>query len=179
MCKIYIETSRLILRDWKEGDFPEFVRMNKDEKVMEFFLKKLTEEETQEFLDRILTEFKTCGYGLFAVERKDTGVFIGYVGFHHITFDVDFAPGVEIGWRLLPETWGVGFASEAATACLKYAGEVLGLKEIYSFTSELNKRSERVMQRIGMEWIKEFDHPLVEANHPLQKHVLYKYTLSN
>lgn len=176
MSKIYIETSRLILRDWKADDFPEFVRMNSNEQVMEFFLKKLTEEESQEFLDRILKEFETFGYGLYAVERKDTGAFIGYVGFHNITFDVDFAPGVEIGWRLLPEAWGMGFASEAATACLKYAGDVLGLKEIYSFTSLLNKRSERVMQRIGMEWIKEFNHPLVEEGHWLRRHVLYKYT---
>ena len=93
---------------------------------------------------------------------------------HGVTFDVDFAPAIEIGWRLIPEVWNKGYATEAALACLEYAKTVLKLKELYSFTSLPNKRSERVMQKIGMVKTKEFDHPLVESGHPLLRHVLYK-----
>lgn len=74
---------------------------------------------------------------------------MGYTGLHQITFDVDFAPGIEIGWRLAHEYWGRGYAPEAATACLEYARKSLDIKELFSFTSLPNQRSERVMQKIG------------------------------
>ena len=112
----YIETSRLILRDWKEEDIPAFARMNADPHVMEFFLHPLTPEESLAFYHRIQNEFQTCGFGLYAVERKEDHAFMGYTGLHQITFDVDFAPGIEIGWRLAHEYWGHGYAPEAATA---------------------------------------------------------------
>lgn len=170
----YFETPRLILRDWKTQDLPAFARLNDDERVMEYFLKKLSYTETVEFYNRIQDEFRTYGLGLYAVEEKMTHAFIGYVGLHHVTFDVDFTPSIEIGWRLLPEFWDKGYATEAAAACLDYAKNELKLKEIVSFTSLLNKRSERVMQKIGMARIKEFNHPLVDPNHPLYRHVLYR-----
>lgn len=172
--KQYIETSRLIMRDWTEKDIPEFARLNSDQQVMEYFLKKLSYNETIEFYHRIQSEFKTYGFGLYAVEDKESHLFMGYVGLHNITFEIDFAPAVEIGWRLLPEFWSKGYASQAAVACLEYAKKELKLQEIVSFTSLPNKRSERVMQKIGMTRVKEFNHPLVESIHPLCKHVLYK-----
>lgn len=175
--KRYIETPRLVLRDWQEGDIEPFARINSDEQVMEYFLKKLDDEETRAFYRRITEEFADYGYGLYAVEDKSNRDFIGYVGFHHIGFDVDFAPGLEIGWRLRVESWGKGLATEAAMACLEYGREVLGLEEVYSFTSLLNKRSERVMQKIGMLRIGEFGHPLVDPAHALYQHVLYRKLL--
>lgn len=174
--KQYMETSRLILRDWHEEDIPAFARLNADERVMEFFLNKLSYQETVAFYNRIRDEFDTLGFGLFAVEEKHTRTFLGYVGLHRVTFDVDFAPAIEVGWRLIPECWGKGYATEAATACLHYAKDELKLKEVVSFTSLPNKRSERVMQKIGMTRLKEFNHPLVAPEHPLYKHILYKIT---
>ena len=96
----YIETPRLILRDWREEDIPFFARMNADPNVMEFFLNSLSSEESFAFYQRIQNEFQTCGFGLYAVERKEDHTFMGYTGLHQITFDVDFAPGIEIGWRM-------------------------------------------------------------------------------
>lgn len=145
---------------------------------MEFFLNSLTREQSREFYNEIQTEFAECGFGAYAVERKAEGDFIGFVGLHRITFDVGFAPGVEIAWRLLPEVWGRGYAPEAAAACLDYAGNVLGLETVYAFTSRPNIRSQRVMQKIGMERIREFDHPLVPPQHPLLRHVLYAKRLA-
>nr|WP_302829653.1 GNAT family N-acetyltransferase [uncultured Bacteroides sp.] len=170
---IYIETPRLLLRDWEEKDLKPFSDMNKDSLVMEFFLKKLTEDESLDFYDRIRNEFLQCGYGLYAVELKEDRSFMGYTGFHNITFEVDFAPAVEIGWRLRQEYWNKGYATEAAKACLDYAEKHLPFTTVYSFTSLPNIRSERVMQKIGMKKIKEFPHPSVPDGHPLKEHVLY------
>lgn len=173
----YIETPHLILRNWEKTDIPKFARLNSDDKVMEYFLKKLSYEDTIRFYDLIQEEFAQYGFGLYATEEKETRAFIGFVGLHNITFNVDFAPAIEIGWRLLPEIWGKGYATEAASACLDYAKNKLKLSEIVSFTSLPNTRSERVMQKIGMTRIKEFDHPLVAPDHPLCRHVLYKSIL--
>lgn len=175
----YIETSRLLLRDWQEEDIRPFTNMNSDLHVMKYFLKSLTEKETLDFYDRIQNEFCQYGYGLYAVEKKEDGSFIGYTGFHKFSFDVDFAPGVEIGWRIRYEDWNKGYATEAAKACLSYAKEHLPLNTVWSFTSLSNKSSERVMQKIGMEKIKEFPHPLIPENHLLKEHILYKILLKN
>lgn len=145
---------------------------------MEFFLNPLTPEQSRELYDRIRAEFAEGGFGLYAVQRKAEGDFIGGVGLHRIEFDVDFAPGIEIAWRLAQEAWGCGYAPEAARACLEYAENVLGLETVYSFTSLPNVRSQRVMQKIGMERAGEFDHPLVPRDHPLLRHVLYKKRLA-
>lgn len=174
---IYIETPRLLLRSWKEDDLRTFVQMNQDPHVMEFFLKSLTEQESIDFYNRINQEFAQSGYGLYAIERKSDHSFIGYTGFHAITFDVDFAPGIEIGWRIKHDCWNQGYVTEAGNACLAYAKERLLLGTIWSFTSVLNKRSERVMQKIGMRKVKEFPHPLVPDGHPLKEHVLYQACL--
>ena len=171
---VYIETPHLLLRDWEEEDILPFVRMNSDKEVMEFFLTTLTEEETMAFYCRIRKEFEEYGYGLYAVECKKTRNFLGYVGFHNIAFESDFTPGVEIGWRLCRDAWGKGYATEAASACLDYASDNLPFKTVYSFTAIPNKRSARVMQKIGMHFEKEFDHPLVEQGHWLCRHILYK-----
>ena len=72
----YIETSRLILRDWKEEDIPLFALMNADPHVMEYFLQPLTPEESLNFYHRIQKEFQTCGFGLYAVERKEDHAFM-------------------------------------------------------------------------------------------------------
>ena len=171
---IYIETPRLLLRSWKEEDIEPFAEMNGDHRVMEFFLNRLTREESRSFYERINREFTEYGYGLYAVECKSDHSFIGYTGFHRIPFEVDFAPGVEIGWRLKYECWNRGYASEAAKACLEYAAAHLPFSTVWSFTSLPNRRSEKVMRKIGMEWVKEFLHPSVPDGHPLKTHLLYK-----
>lgn len=174
---IYIETPRLLLRGWKEEDILPFAGINSDPHVMRYFLKALTEEESLDFFNRIQCEFAQCGYGLYAVEKKDDGAFIGYTGFHHIPLEVDFAPGVEIGWRIRYEDWNRGYATEAAKAVLVYARERLPFDRVWSFTSLSNRGSERVMQKIGMTKEKEFSHPAVPDGHSLKEHVLYKKLL--
>ncbi len=172
-----IDTDRLILRKWNEDDIPHFAEINSDLKVMEYFPKTLSFEETVSFYNRIADEFKQYGFGLYATVLKSTGEFIGYVGFHHFDFQAEFSPGIEIGWRLGHKHWNRGYATEAAKACLEYAGERQLFKHIYSFTATCNLRSERVMQKTGMTRAGSFMHPALPDGHPLKEHVLYRKDL--
>ncbi|RUS46182.1 GNAT family N-acetyltransferase [Cohnella sp. AR92] len=171
---IHIETPRLLLRDWTDADLSPFRRMNADEQVMRFFPNALSFSQTDTFYRSIRDEFDECGYGLYAAESKESREFIGFIGFHRASFEADFTPCIEIGWRLKHEAWGRGYATEGAEACLRHGLGELAFPEVYSFTAEINKPSSRVMEKIGMAFVKTFDHPRVEPDSPLRKHVLYR-----
>lgn len=173
---VYIETERLILRSWEPEDLPLFIAMNKDEQVMRFFPAILNDEETMEFYNRIQDELNQKDCGLYAVDIKSTGEFIGYVGLHEIGFEADFTPGIEIGWRLAADYHNQGYATEAAKGVLKLAKQK-GLQRVYSFTAKQNTPSERVMQKIGMTKFGEFQHPKLSTDSPLRTHVLYQIDL--
>jgi len=170
---LYIETARLRLRDWEEADLAPFRQLNADAQVMRYFPKILTDEETNAFAAVIRQEFAAYGFGLYAVETKTGREFIGFIGFHRATFAADFTPCVEIGWRLQRSAWGQGYATEGAKACLEYGFTHLDFTKVYSFTAKINKPSERVMQKIGLTFGQEFDHPRVDPGSPLCRHVLY------
>lgn len=170
---IYVETPRLQLRDWKATDLEPFSRLNADKEVMTYFPKTLSTEETTVFYESIVSEFKECGFGLYAVEVKENKEFIGFIGLHRPTFEADFTPCIEIGWRLKKEAWGKGYATEGAKACLQYGFNQLGLVDVYSFTAEVNHPSKNVMIKSGMSFVKTFNHPRVDPSSPLNKHVLF------
>ncbi len=174
---IYIETQHLYIRDWKRSDLQSLVALNRDSNVMKYFLKTLTPTESIGLFNRFKDNLDNQGYGLFAIERKEDQAFIGFVGFNTFDFDTDFAPGIEIAWRLHTDYWNKGYATEAAQACLKYARENLDFETVYSFTTRQNKRSEQVMIKIGMTKVKEFEHPQIPKDHPLLHHVLYRIKL--
>jgi RimJ/RimL family protein N-acetyltransferase len=171
-----IVTERLLLRDWRDADLDPFVAMNVDPVVMQFFPETYTEERTRRFVERIRERWAELGYSLWAVERQDTRGFIGYVGLWPATFPAHFTPAVEVGWRLAADQWGQGYATEGARAALEYAFGKLDFKEIVSFTSTINVRSWRVMERLGMrrDLSGDFEHPNVPEGHPLRPHVLYR-----
>jgi len=174
MSSYIISTERLGLRRWIEPDVKPFAEMNKDADVMKYFPKLLTDRETFEMVQRINLHFDKNNFGLFAVEHKLTKQFIGFTGFNIPAFDTFFTPCVEIGWRYKKETWGQGFATEAANACLKYGFHTLQFDKVVSFTSAINLNSEKVMKKIGMKKTAGFDHPKIEVTNILCKHVLYE-----
>lgn len=176
---IYIQTPRLILRQWQDSDTTPFIQMCADDEVMRYFLKKLNADEATAFMQRLKDAIETHGWGLYAVELKATGEFIGFIGLHVHPPEFEIADAPEIGWRLLPQYWHQGYATEGAKAVLKHAFRNLRLDKVISFTVRLNTPSERVMQRIGMQKIREFNHPLVPAEHRLNRHVLYEIQRSD
>lgn len=174
MAPFKFRSKRLGFRLWSDQDITPFVRLNADPEVMEFFPSTLSREQTVAMMDRINRQHAEHGYGLYAVEELNSGEFVGFIGLSIPTFESWFTPCVEIGWRLRKDVWNKGLATEGAQRCLHYAFENLRLETIYSFTAALNKRSERVMEKIGMTRVGEFDYPKVAPESPLRKHVVYK-----
>jgi RimJ/RimL family protein N-acetyltransferase len=169
-----LTTDRLLLRNWRDADREPFAALNGDPAVMEHFPSVQTREQSDQLIDRNLPLIEERGWGLWALEVRDTGRFIGFTGLSVPSFEAHFLPAVEIGWRLSKDAWGNGYATEAARASLEHAFGPAGLEEVVSFTATTNLPSQRVMQRIGMVQDGEFDHPRLPAGHRLQRHVLYR-----
>jgi len=176
MDKFLFTTARLGFRYWQANDFTAFHRLNSSEKVMEYFPTPLSLVESRHFWSKLEATFATHQFGYYAVEERVTGAFIGFIGLMPVTMPLDFAPCVEIGWRLLPNFWNQGYATEGAQRCLAYGKQELDLSEIYSFTATVNKPSERIMQKIGMQKLKTFLHPKLPTDHWLAPHVLYRWS---
>lgn len=173
-----LQTNRLILRPWLALDRKPFAQLNQDPEVMRYFPQLLTATESNRLIERIENHFKTNGFGFWAVELRQTGEFIGFIGLQIPGFEAPFMPTVEVGWRLARQFWGQGFATEGAIAALSYGFLQLQLPEIVAFTAKVNHRSIAVMKRLAMEHNPkdDFKHPALPAGHPLQLHVLYRLT---
>lgn len=175
-----LSTARLILRGWREDDVPAFAEMNANPRVMEFMPGKLLPEQSAEMVDRISRGFTERGFGLWAVEIKESKTFIGFTGLSIPRFEAAFTPCVEVGWRLAYNHWGQGYATEAARAAIRFGFEEKRLEEIVSFTTKANTRSRRVMEKLGMSHdpAEDFDHPSLPADHVIRPHVLYRLSQS-
>ena len=173
-----LATPRLLLRHWRAGDAGAFARMNADCEVMRHFPGPLDPEDSDALLRRIAGDLEKRGWGLWALEERASGRLLGFNGLAPVTFDVPFAPGIEIGWRMVRSHWGRGLATEAARAALAFAFDDLRATEVVSFTTVGNERSRAVMRRLGMtrDPGDDFEHPLIPAGHPLRPHVLYRLT---
>jgi RimJ/RimL family protein N-acetyltransferase len=126
-----LTTSRLILRPWREQDLTAFARLNDDPVVMEFLPRRLSRDERDAYAARIRTNMEKRGWGFWAVEVRRNWL----------------APregtlGIRLGNR--------GGCREAVAASLRCAFEKLTFQQIVALTVPLNKRSIRVMERIGM-----------------------------
>ena len=150
--------------------------MNADPEVMRHFPSPLGRRESDELADAIMIEFQRSGFGLWALELREDGRFMGFAGLSVPSFEASFTPAVEVGWRLARWAWGNGYATEAATAALDFAFARAGLEEVVSFTSVENARSQAVMKRLSMihDPTDDFEHPKIPLGHRLRPHVLYR-----
>lgn len=171
-----IRTQRVLMRGWRDEDLDPFAALNADPEVMEFMPRCLERAECDAIVGRIRDHFARRGFGWWAVETRDGGEFIGFVGISVPRFEAQFTPCVEVGWRLARAHWGRGYATEAARAAIAFGFEQAGLDEIVSFTAAINTRSQAVMRQLGMirDPAEDFDHPALPKTHRLCRHVLYR-----
>ncbi len=173
-----IETERLVLRKWEERDLDGLGEMNADPLVGEYFPNAISFADSERMLSRMISRQETDGFCFPVVEDKQTGVFLGFCGLGVLDRSVDwpFEGEVEIGWRLISNVWGQGIATEAARIWLGFGFDILGFDEVLGCTSARNFRSLAVMQRLGMvrDAFEDFDHPMIEKEHPLRQHVIYR-----
>ncbi len=173
MQPITLETPRLFLRQWKDSDYAPFAALHADPFVMEHFPFMLSCEQSDAFANKARQGIEEKGWGLWAVECKENGEFIGMVGLQPVSDFLPFAPAVEVLWRLAYPYWGRGYATEAANACIDFAFQTLGEDHVVAFTALKNSRSEAVMKRLAMEYHGVFDHPQLPDGHPSKPHHLY------
>jgi ribosomal-protein-alanine N-acetyltransferase len=172
-----IETPRLRLRPWIDEDFEPLVAMCADPRVMEFSPSVFSREETGAMWTRIHQHWARYGFGPWAMEVE--GKLAGSIGLDWISrFETHFTPCVEIGYRLRTEFWGRGLATEGGRAALRYGFECLELPEIVAYTTPANRRSRRVMEKIGLVFAEEFENPLIAEGHSFRRHVLYRISRS-
>jgi RimJ/RimL family protein N-acetyltransferase len=174
---ITVETQRLRIRNWLETDRPLFAEINADPKVMEFFPRRRSRQESDALMDEVRQRIDETGFGFFALALKDTDEPIGFLGLARPDLEPHLPNGtVEIGWRLAVRFWRHGYVTEASEAMLRHGFETHGLAEIVSFAVADNTRSTAVMQRLGLRHdpARDFLHPRVPdtAAH-LKRHVLY------
>ena len=175
-----LTTERLILRPWRDDDLAPFAALNADPEVMEYFPNTLTREESDAMVERNRVFSAEHGFGWWAVEAPIVAPFIGFIGLWAPSFNAHFLPPgkrvIEVGWRLARDYWGQGYATEGARECLRFGFEVMNLEEIVSFTPAIHKRSQAVMQRLGMtrDPADDFNHPGIPPGHRLSRFVLFR-----
>jgi RimJ/RimL family protein N-acetyltransferase len=173
---VELHTKRCVLRQWKDSDLALWCATNADAEVRRFFANVADEEQARGEAQRCRDAIGQRGWGMWALEVPGVFPFAGFVGLAVPHYDAPWIPAVEIGWRLTRAAWGQGLATEAAKAALDFGFTRLLLREIVAIAVPANTPSRRVMDRLGMvrDEAGDFDHPRVEAGHPLQRHVLYR-----
>ena len=144
-----IQTARAKLRPWQESDRAPLAQMHADAEVMADYGGGLSRVESDAKFDRYAAAFEQCGFGRWVLEGPD-GSFLGYVGIMPIWPTHPAAPGVEVGWRLVRDAWGRGYATEGARAALRDGFERHRWAEVLSYTAPDNARSQAVMGRLGL-----------------------------
>lgn len=142
-----IETARLRLTSLGDRHFEAYASMLSDESSTRFVGDggPLDRMNAWRSMAMLLGHWALRGYGMWAVELKDSGEFIGRVGLHH----PEGWPDLELGWMLMPARRGQGYATEAARAALDFAFEKLGAPHAISLIRAENSTSERVARRLG------------------------------
>jgi RimJ/RimL family protein N-acetyltransferase len=171
-----LRTERLVLRRWVDRDRAPLAQILSDAEVMEYRFACLSRTETDHFIEENEDSFDRERFGLWAVQRRADDRLLGFTGFGISDFGARFCPAIDIGWTLARDTWGCGYATEAASAALDYGFDVLGLEEIVAHTTHLNERSRAVMRRLGMTHaaIDDFDAPWYDDGHRYRRFVLYR-----
>jgi RimJ/RimL family protein N-acetyltransferase len=140
-----LQTERLLLRGWKEADLDPFARMMADPEVTRFIGGVQPRSSVWRAIAMYAGLWMLYGYGLWVVERKSDGAFLGRVGL----WQPESWPGVELAWSLDRPYWGNGYATEAAKAALDYGFMHLAVPKLVSLIDPENAPSQRVAMRLG------------------------------
>jgi RimJ/RimL family protein N-acetyltransferase len=146
-----LESTRLVLREFRPGDVDDLLRSDGDARVMRWLgagLPARTRDQVAEAIARMQVNYaRRPGYGLLHASRRDDGRYVGACG----VFPVPEGDDVEIAYRLPFDCWGQGYATEMARAVLAHAHGTLRLPRLIGLTWPENEASSRVLEKIGMQ----------------------------
>ena len=163
-----IETERLSLREFTEADVAAFFELGTNPAVTRYTHDRgfqSLDEALASLRQRPLADYQKHGYGRWAVVLKSSGQVIGFAGLKYL----DDLQAVDIGYRLLPEHWGKGLATEAARPAIRYGFETLHLNEIIGLVDPANVASARVLEKLGLTFVE-----MIELHGPVKKYVIFK-----
>jgi RimJ/RimL family protein N-acetyltransferase len=144
-----VETDRLLLREFDEGDAADYYALGSDPEVVRYIgISPFTrlEQALEVLRATALSDYRKHGFGRWACILKASSEFIGFAGLKRL----DDLGEVDVGFWLLPTFWGRGFATEAGRAALNYGFDVLKRERIIGLVDPANLASVRVLQKLGM-----------------------------
>ena len=158
MVEVAAETERLRLRTWSEADKAEFVRVTNTPAVMRWLGGVQSRESMDAGFDSIDGYQRDFGHTLWVVERKSDGALLGFCGLKRVNSPGASCPGdFEVGWRLREDSWGQGFAKEAAITSLDLAFGRFAAPHVVALTVAGNAASQGLMNRLGMQRREDLD----------------------
>ena len=151
------QTDRLILRDWREEDWPRFWEGTNTPAVMRWLGGVCDADKRAGAQDRLLGYQRDHGHTFWVLERKADGAILGFCGLKRCNQAGGPLGMMEVGWRLREDAWGQGYAREAASASLDLAFERFGADEVVALTVARNIASWGLMVRLGMQRREDLD----------------------
>ncbi len=168
--RFYLETERLILRELQETDIDGIFELDSNIDVHKYLGNNpiKTIHQAEKIITFIRDQYKERGIGRFAAIEKSSGEFIGWSGLKLNEGEKEELNGfqnfIDIGYRLIPRFWGKGYASESAFACLDFGFKQMNYNVIYGAAEIENIGSNKVLQKIGLQYINEFSFENVLTN---------------
>jgi [ribosomal protein S5]-alanine N-acetyltransferase len=152
---IICETKRLLLRPFTLADAPLLLQLNSNPEVLKYIHEQplVSIEDAERILNTIiLPQYTLYQLGRWAMIKKEDGAFTGWCG---LKYRPELNGEIDLGYRLNPEFWGKGYATEAATACLGYGFLQKNCPEITGRAHIENTASLKILQNIGLQYIKD------------------------
>jgi RimJ/RimL family protein N-acetyltransferase len=162
---IYLETARMVLRQFTEDDVPLLVELDSDPEVMRYLTGGEPTPEArirEEVLPRLIRQYGTSKrFGLFAAHEKAGGEFLGWFAFRPKKDSGSDDP--ELGYRLRRAAWGKGYATEGSLALIRKGFTELGVQRVFAETMFVNDGSRHVMEKAGLTYVRTFFQDWPEA----------------
>lgn len=168
--KFYLETERLILREFRESETEGVFELDSNPEVYKYLGKNpiTTYKQAEDIITFFEEQYKERGIGRFAAFEKASGEFIGWSGLKLNTGEKEALNGftnfIDIGYRFIPRFWGKGYASESAFACLDFGFKQMNYDIIYGAADVENIGSNKILQKIGLQFINQFGYKGVDVN---------------
>lgn len=178
MPEIVAETARLILRTEAPGDLDRWMEVMNTGAVRKHLGGVQEQHEVEAGFARKAAGIAKDGYGFWHLQTKDDGLLIGQCGIASIEVEAaseELRAGLQIGWSIAESHWRNGYAMEAARAVIDLAFTRHGLDQIYAQTSGANVASWQMMEKLGMERMRELDY--IDPNYPPEENPTIIYRL--
>ena len=150
-----IETERLTMRAFRHGDLDAYFALFSTPQVRSslYIPESFDPEQAWAQMALFLGQWELRGVGLWALEEKETGRLVGRAGLY-CPERPDW-PGLEVGWALHPDVWGLGYATEAGARAVEYGFGEAGEERLFSCILPENERSQAVARRLGFNLLEE------------------------